>query len=314
MAQLSIPYKNSTLESCKPSLMPFHITYNGPAPVSQFMRVEKLQRVGTSSSPVDTANPTPDDDSTGGVKEREKDVPMADAEMVEEGATVKPSLTATSSVATLCDTPTSATPASELSEPTLVPTPSTDSVMSDSTKMESQASLDDIPPLDEMDRRVVAAFRGRAIHGLEIDLPSGYAGLVLLPDPDPHTSSSSSSKKTQASSKPSKTAAKQREPTPEEPTSNRRRGRLTRSAALPKHVVTVEDSEEVVDLSNDTEESTSKSSQWREEQAQRNLTPISTFNSFTLWHADRPVDKDRDEYYRTLNEWIGLAQVIHGCE
>ena len=30
------------MPTCNPNLMPFHINYNGPAPVSAFMHVEKL--------------------------------------------------------------------------------------------------------------------------------------------------------------------------------------------------------------------------------------------------------------------------------
>jgi len=43
----------------------------------------------------------------------------------------------------------------------------------------------------------------------------------------------------------------------------------------------------------------------------RKLIPQSTFSSITLWHADRAVDETRDEYYRTLTEWMALNHEIH---
>jgi hypothetical protein len=30
-----------------------------------------------------------------------------------------------------------------------------------------------------------------------------------------------------------------------------------------------------------------------------------------LWHQDRPVDKGRDEYCRTLTEWIALSHEVN---
>ena len=42
----------------------------------------------------------------------------------------------------------------------------------------------------------------------------------------------------------------------------------------------------------------------------RRLIPHAQFSSFTLWHQDRPVDKGRDEYYRTLTEWIALSHEV----
>ncbi|PPQ65264.1 hypothetical protein CVT24_011419 [Panaeolus cyanescens] len=307
MAQLTIPASSTALEPCKPNLMPFHIDYNGPAPVSQFMRVEKLRREPASQS---AGAATSTDNTASQNTSGDGDATMTDVEAVSgTGAPERPSLTAASSVATLCDSTSTSTPASELSEATLVPTPSVESSVQPDTAA-SQTQLDDIPILDEMDRRVQSAFRGRDIHGLEIDLPKGYSGLVLLPDPNTQEQQASTSKNAKASAKK---APKPREPTPEAPAPSRRRGRLTRSAAPSKQVVEVDDAEEdaVVDLTQDDGQ---KDVPRREELAQRNLTPISTFSSFTLWQPDRPVDKERDEYYRTLNEWIGLAHVIHGVD
>ncbi|CAA7267178.1 unnamed protein product [Cyclocybe aegerita] len=50
MSSLVIPLVSTTLPTCKPDLMPFHIDYDGPAPVSAFMR----------SNDVDMENATQD--------------------------------------------------------------------------------------------------------------------------------------------------------------------------------------------------------------------------------------------------------------
>jgi len=43
------------------------------------------------------------------------------------------------------------------------------------------------------------------------------------------------------------------------------------------------------------------------------LALASTFSSFVVWNPDIPVDEGRDEYIRSLNEWIKLsAMVSHG--
>ncbi|KAI0047386.1 ribonuclease H1 small subunit [Auriscalpium vulgare] len=46
----------------------------------------------------------------------------------------------------------------------------------------------------------------------------------------------------------------------------------------------------------------------------RVLKPSAQFSSFVLWHPDRPVDEGRDEYLRSLTEWIDLAAEVHRVE
>ncbi|KAK0494349.1 ribonuclease H2, subunit C [Armillaria luteobubalina] len=92
-----------SLPSCSPNLMPFHIDYDGPAPISTFFRVE---------------------------------------ERVTEN----------------------------LDEP-----------VSDGPKAESSTAAAGSAP--SLARRaasyLVSSFRGRALHGTQIDVPAGYTGLVL---------------------------------------------------------------------------------------------------------------------------------------
>lgn len=43
----------------------------------------------------------------------------------------------------------------------------------------------------------------------------------------------------------------------------------------------------------------------------RTLLPQATFESFTIWSPDGPLDQGRDEYCRSLTEWVTLGQVLH---
>jgi hypothetical protein len=43
----------------------------------------------------------------------------------------------------------------------------------------------------------------------------------------------------------------------------------------------------------------------------RTLTPQAFFPSLTLWNPDGPVDEGRDEYCRALGEWMRLNEVLH---
>jgi len=104
--------------------------------------------------------------------------------------------------------------------------------------------------LKDADTRFISSFRGRTLHGLTMDVPTGYTGLLLHGDPQPTTVS---------------------------------------------HVDRAPDD-------NDLE--------MGEEIPLRKLVPQSTFSSITLWHVDRAVDETRDEYYRTLTEWMALSHEV----
>jgi len=106
-------------------------------------------------------------------------------------------------------------------------------------------------------KRFIATFRGRTVHGLKVQLPPGYTGVVMAGG------------------------------APAAGELNRR----TRSVARG-------DEDEM-----DTDE-----------KCTRTLVPTARFSSFVLWHPDMPVDPGRDEYARTLTEWIRLANEVHGVE
>jgi len=134
--------------------------------------------------------------------------------------------------------------------------------------------------------RFVAAFRGRTVHGVTVDLPDGYSGIVLRAAGD-----GSGKGKTAVSGK-----------VQEEASSKSKKGRLTRKASRM-------DVDEDVDV--DMGEG---ASQEGERGPVRTLNPTACFSSFVLWNPDRPVDEARDEYLRSLNEWTRLAEEIHRFE
>ena len=111
-----------------------------------------------------------------------------------------------------------------------------------STLISSETSI-----LKDVDKRFISSFRGRSIHGLTVDVPTGYTGLVLHDDPQSTT--------------------------------------------------TQDDS-----IDNDFD--------MDQETPLRKLIPQSTFSSITIWHSDRAVDETRDEYYRTLTEWMSLSHEV----
>jgi Ribonuclease H2 non-catalytic subunit (Ylr154p-like) len=268
--------------------MPFHIEHTGPAPVSMFLRVEKMK---------------PDEEIKGAV---------VDVEMK-----------------------------SDLLAPPL----------------QQDQDQDQPTAVKDLDRRFISSFRGRTIHGLTVDVPTGYTGLLLHGDPQPTVthagrvsdaevksgleeeevdSSTKGGRNTRSKSKgvvgtgKGKGKAKEKEGTTIKAVP---KGRLARTAA-PKQpeVITVDNEDEEMadpalaepptevldDLLGPTNDNTNappdnsidNDFEMDKEIPLRKLIPQSTFSSITLWHADRAVDETRDEYYRTLSEWMALSHEV----
>ncbi|KAJ7780335.1 ribonuclease H2, subunit C [Mycena maculata] len=133
----------------------------------------------------------------------------------------------------------------------------------------------------EATTRFMATFRGRTMQGLKVELPQGYTGVIMAGEGAPGTGKANALK-----TKIKRVAAKAR---------GSKTGRLTRSATH------VEDEYEADEDQSDDQ---------RTAQA-RALMPTAQFSSFVLWHPDIPVDPGRDEYLRSLSEWIRLADEIH---
>lgn len=291
------------ITTCTPNLMPFHINYTGPAAVSAFMRVEKLKIAETP-----------------GASEEITEVP-AESTPADVGIELQPAKTSSNETQPTADadsesqaTVVASASASQAASPTITPSSSTATVVA--------ATSISAPPLEDADKRLVASFRGRTIHGLTIDLPAGYGGLLLQSKGAEKVAGMEKAMADIASVKTKPTARgkeKQKEKASEvEPasTSTRRRGRLTRSAAPSSKAIEIADDDDAVmedaaPFENKPPVPTANEQIVPEDDsAVRRLVPSAQFSTFTLWQPDRVVDKNRDEYYRSLTEWVSLANEV----
>jgi hypothetical protein len=144
--------------------------------------------------------------------------------------------------------------------------------------------------------RLVSAFRGRTVHGLKVDLPEGYGGIILRTDGDgeedtPKVVEGLKGKRAETSRKV-KVDLKAN-----------RKGRSIRNS-LRAMETKVDGSGDDVTTGIDPEDA---EGELNEEVVARTLQPSATFPSFVVWHPDIPVDETRDEYIRSLTEWTRLA-------
>ncbi|EMD38970.1 hypothetical protein CERSUDRAFT_93010 [Gelatoporia subvermispora B] len=299
---LEIAPLEASLPKCTPNLMPFHIAYSGPAPVSTYLRVRPApafvfgQEDNHTSKYFGTASETATGSAT--------------------ASSSRSTLVATSTSVTLDTDPTSTqetqSSLEELSskitretedgtieetQSTLVATTSTvtlatetitaDASQSDSASKSSSASAE----------RWAASFRGRAMQGLTISLPEGYAGIVLRA-PEDGTAEVAAARKAQD-------RAREREKAKARAQKAGRKG-TRRSARVESDV----EDEDMDDCGNGEEQNGMVDGTYPEEPV-RTLTATSTFSQFVLWNPDFPVDEGKDEYLRSLTEWTRLAAEIH---
>lgn len=136
-------------------------------------------------------------------------------------------------------------------------------------------------PAPSLGARFTAAFRGRTMKGVTVNLPEGYGGIVLRAD--------------DGGAKGGRGANGRMDKEKEKP----KRGRRGRKA-------------EVIDVDEDVdmEESANGVDGEDVEESTRTLKPTAQFSSFVLWNPDLPVDQSRDEYLRSLTEWTKLAAEV----
>ena len=343
--------------------MPFHIDYTGPANVSRFMKIEKVK---LEELVEERKEPLNDEEAVGGV-EGIGEAPMnIDAPGTEGPAPLRrtatdvemhDSTTAITNAMPNADTDTEIPPSASTSTPMMLCTSRTESTIieSQSAIIQSQPTLSTststtfasssstslsphpttataTPPtlLEDADKRFISTFRGRTIHGLTIDLPPGYGGLVLrregndvVPGTGDADVADIKGKGRPKSGKNSLAGTKGKGKEQEQEKQNKkappRRGRLTRSATISKpEVIAVgeEPAQEDVDEDDKMADTIPTPDDVADEEVPneypvRRLIPHAQFSSLTLWHQDRPVDKGRDEYCRTLIEWIALSREVN---
>ncbi|KAL1661185.1 ribonuclease H2, subunit C [Schizophyllum commune] len=222
------------LPTADPNLLPFHIAHTGPAPVSTYFLTQPAKEVVGAPEGV---KPVENDASTSSASSSADAPSTPDAPKTADG----PSAT---------DGPTSAALATAASaDPT-----STTSTPSHPSK------------------RLVSSFRGRTVHGLRVDVPPGYLGVVLRADGQP-------------------TASRLRDTRPQ------KRGRRAAAAAEGG--------------GGEADDAMLQDDAMEDIRPSRILNPASQFSSFRVWGADIPVDEGRDDYIRALTEWTALAGEIH---
>lgn len=301
-----LEHATKNIPECSPNLMPFHIDYTGPAAVSTFMRIEKLKIPEQAETSTATT-----------ALESSADAEMSQATTLDEAVT----------------TPTTEVPESESQATLVASTSASQAVTPSSSTATIVAEPPPPPPLEDADRRFVTSFRGRTIHGLTIDLPEGYGGLVLQSKASGGSGSSGAEKEKEKLTRGVKAKASTRgkeKATAEEAEltsggTRPRRGRLTRSAVPSKKPIEIVEDEDVVMkdaaatptvtvVASDDADSTTKAVEGQsaedDEGSVKRLIPSAQFSAFTLWQPDRVVDKNRDEYYRSLTEWVSLANEV----
>lgn len=159
------------------------------------------------------------------------------------------------------------------------PVASSSSTVISATSSTSTIAVD-TQPESRIDRHFAAAFRGRAMRGLLVDVPQGYSGIVLQ-SPDPSAKATPAHRPEMSSN--SKTLA-------------------TRSTRYAKHdVELIEQDESEDELMDDLTV---------DDEPLRVLEPTASFSAFTIWNPDIPVNEAKDEYLRSLTEWTQLAAEV----
>ena len=233
-----------------PHLMPFHIQHTGPAPVSTYFRIKPHAR---------PSSPIPDPSLPSGDSQTELTTATVNAKVVflEEKEGLSAAEDAGRAVA----------------GPVITATAEVDVVVAN-VKAPASPALQSghIRRLSASAKRFISSFRGRTVHGVEVSLPKGYAGIVLRGDTDDR-----------AHPRPSTGGKFKRRPV---------RNSRGRSAGEELDGISLEDGEEEPPA------------------PVRVLKPTARFDSFVLWHPDIPVDEGRDEYLRSLSEWMDIASEV----
>jgi hypothetical protein len=136
-------------------------------------------------------------------------------------------------------------------------------------------------------QRYTAAFRGRAVQGLEVELPAGYGGIVFN-DASASAGPSQRPKSTTFAKKPAPSAKSRRRPS-------------RQASAM-----------EVDDDPLDGDADDIGGAQPNGCIEPKMLVPSAQFSSFVLWNPDIPVDEGQDEYLRSLKEWVALTHEVCG--
>ncbi|KAI0290598.1 ribonuclease H2, subunit C [Russula brevipes] len=243
-------HANRDLPERVPHLMPFHIQHTGPAPVSTYFRVRPHV-----ITPLPVTSPL--EDSQAGPTTAATDTEMAS----EEKDNAPMAMDGTS--------PSTTTAAADLAKKAPAP---------------CALRPGPIARLAESAKRFISSFRGRTVHGVEVALPKGYAGLVLRGD----------------------ASGKAHHPTTMRTTRKTKRW----SGRQPRRIPADGVEEEGGEYPGPGGDAAGMQPEDDGARPVRALKPAARFDSFVLWHPDVPVDEGRDEYLRSLSEWVNMAAEV----
>ncbi|KAF6753496.1 ribonuclease H2, subunit C [Ephemerocybe angulata] len=269
------PLPAAGVKQCQPNLMPFHVSYNGPALISMFMNIKPAkQEPGT---PAQQAIPTPETSTTQpedaeNLKEEFMSIDKAaDSDPAGEASPGEPEFSTTRSVSSFrgriiqglkVDLPQGyrglVLQAPPVHTTTSASVPSTSKAAS-ATK--SQAQQEDVlgdddapPPTTRRRGRLTRSAVSKRVNNVEKEEAKKIKEVTIDVD---------------AEVKPA----------------------MDVDASAPGTDAPILDADTT--------------------SPQRRLKAIAEFSSFTLWHADNPVVEGQDEYYRSLYEWTSLAASLH---
>lgn len=275
--KLSLPKSKTSpkdIPKCAPNLMPFHISHTGHAPISTYF----LPKPAPPSILVSENSGNLSSENT---LESETQTTTETLETVTSASTTTIAVSETQ----ISDSDATLTVNEQ--------TQSTTNVIEKKSMLIPQSA---VKRLSSTAKRLMASFRGRGMHGVEVELPQGYVGILLGGPPSGEVDSLERGRSSRFFK-------------------NREKGKSAKGSARPrrgaKEVVEVEDGMEV---DEDGEKDVDGIRDGEEEGMTRTLEVAGRFDSFVLWHPDFPVDEGRDEYLRTLTEWVALsAEVRRKC-
>ncbi|KAG8221136.1 ribonuclease H2 non-catalytic subunit-domain-containing protein [Butyriboletus roseoflavus] len=290
------------LPACTPSLMPFHISYTGLAPISRYFRprpappsmASSLVRSSSSATLVASSS------STSILSETESSLTTilsatSFGNLTHESQCGEDELLSKNRFSIEVVNQMEQVTATRLLVDTAMGMDSETQPALDVVPRDNSSGLTSIhTPTPRNIKRFQATFRGRQMYGQEMDIPAGYGGLVLRAPVD---SKGKGKEDAKASPKPLSQKAKPKS--------------KTRAATRQSKRTTVDDR---MDEPERWDEGDCCSSSDVEPPLTRNLIPSSTFASFMLWTPDRPLDEGRDEYARALVEWTRLATEVSFLE
>jgi hypothetical protein len=158
-----------------------------------------------------------------------------------------------------------------------------------------------------------AAFRGRRVVSHNVRLPPDYVGLLLEQKQTSHSSAQDLARHDPSSGggttvKKAVTKAGDRAKALKEKAA----AKLNKAGKRKSKYFQDEEEREPQDEGNEAPgghdvDHAIETGQGQKPVNEQVMNVAGKFDDFTLWHPDGPVDQGRDEYIRSLNEWITLA-------